>query len=156
MGNKTAYIELNTTNQIYSLSANKHEKPFSYMGIDFFPCVTLTSLSEILSKNYDYFVLDMGVLNVYTAQEFSKCDKQFLVCSPCKWKTVQTQEKLNQLYQQTYIHQKCVTVLENLQVKKSTISHLFDNRIPIPFISNPFHLEPDLFRVFYQILERNN
>lgn len=131
-------------------------KNFSFLGIDFFPCVTVTSLSEILSKKYDYFILDMGVLNIYTAQEFSKCDKQFLVCSLCKWKKAQTKEKLNHLYNQTYIHQECVTVLDNLQVRKSIISTLFENRIPIPFILNPFHLEPDLFRVFYQMLERNN
>lgn len=98
----------------------------------------------------------MGVLNAYTAKEFSKCDKQFLVCSLCKWKKAQTTEKLNQFYNQTYIHQKCVTVLDNLKEKESTISLLTDPRIPIPFIKNPFHLEPDLFRVFYQILERNN
>lgn len=124
--------------------------------MDFFPCITVASLSEILCKKYDYFILDMGVLNAYTAQEFSKCDKQFLVCSLCKWKKTQTEEKLRQLYHQTYIHQECVTVLDNLQGKKSTPSILFDHRIPIPFISNPFHLEPDLFHVFYRMLERNN
>lgn len=95
----------------------------------------------------------MGVLNTYTAQEFSKCDKQFLVCSLCKWKKDQTNEKLKQFYNQTYIHQKCVTVLDNLKVNESTISLLSGNRISIPFIKNPFRLEPDLFRVFNHLLD---
>lgn len=156
LGRKTAYIELNTTNQIYSLSHGRNKKSFSYLGIDFFPCVTVTSLSEILNKNYDYYILDMGVLNVYTAREFTKCDKQFLVCSLSKWKQQQTLEKLNQLFQQTCLYPGRVTILDNLQAKKSTFFSKFENRISIPFIPNPFQIETNLFCVFHRILERKN
>lgn len=156
LGRKTAYIELNTTNQIYSLFHGRNKKTFSYFGIDFFPCVTVTSLSEILNKNYDFFILDMGVLNVYTAREFSKCDKQFLVCSLSKWKKHQTMEKLNQLFQQTNLNQRRVTILDNLHSKKSTSFSMLDNRITIPFIPNPFQIETNLFCVFHRILERKN
>lgn len=156
LGRKTAYIELNSTNQIYTLAHGGNLKSFSYFGIDFFPQVSITSLSEVLNKKYDYYILDMGVLNNYTASEFAKCDKQFLVCSFSKWKKTQTMEKLNQLYQQTYITQERVTLLSNLEETKSTTFPLFKDRIPFPFIPNPFQLEPNLFHVFHHMLGRKN
>ena len=58
---KTAYIELNTTEQIKSLSQNNTTDPFVYKGIHIFPSTKVTSLSDILSQNFDYFILDMGV-----------------------------------------------------------------------------------------------
>lgn len=158
LGKKTAYIELNATNQIRALSPKKDTSFFSYLKIDFFPCTTITSLPEILQLNYDYFILDMGVLNTYTAKEFSKCEKQFLVCSLCKWKYHQTKEKIVKLLQQTNIHQENVIILDNMREKKSIFNTFFFlsmNRILIPFIPNPFQLEPSLFKVFHQILERN-
>lgn len=156
LGKKTAYIELNTTNQIYSLSHGRNQKSFSYLGIDFFPQVSITSLTEILNKKYDFYILDMGVLNVYTATEFAKCDKQFLVCSFSKWKKQKTLENIKQLYQKTNLCQERVILLSNLEGKKSNSSPWFTNRISIPFIPNPFQLEPNLFHVFYHILERKN
>ena len=152
LGRKTAYIELNATNQIFSLSHGGNQKSFSYYGIDFFPQVSVTSLREILNKNYDFYILDMGVLNHYTATEFAKCDKQLFVCSFSKWKKKQTMEKLNELYQQMYICQESVILLANLEGKKSTLLPMFPNRISIPFISNPFQLEPSLFHVLYLLL----
>lgn len=157
LGKKTAYIELNTTNQIQSLSPKQNEKYFSYMGFDIFPSITVTSLWEILCLNYDYFVLDMGVLNTYTAKEFSKCEHRFLVCSLSKWKIHQTLEKVEKFCQQTYIPKEHVTVLNNLKMQKSTFA-LFSTLpvkvISFPFIPNPFQLKPDTFHVFHQILER--
>ena len=156
MGKKVAYIELNTTNQIHSLSSGKTKRSFTYSGIVFYPCVTVTSLPEILNENFDFFLLDMGILNIYTAKEFIKCDKQFLVCSLGKWKEKQTLEKLEKLFNQTNLYQEQITLLSNLQTKESTIFSKFKNRISIPFIPNPFLLETHLFYVFQQLLERKN
>ena len=129
---------------------------FTYIGIDFFPCASITSLTEILNKNYDFYILDMGVINTYVAIELAKCDKQFLVCSLSKWKRHQTEDKINELFQQTHLSQERVTILANLQTKKSISFPGFKYRISIPFISNPFQLEPDLFRVFHHMLGRKN
>ena len=98
----------------------------------------------------------MGILNIYTAKEFIKCDKQFLVCSLGKWKEKQTLEKLEKLFNQTNLYQEQITLLSNLQTKESTIFSKFKNRISIPFIPNPFLLETHLFYVFQQLLERKN
>lgn len=158
LGKKTAYIELNTTNQIYSLNVCKKNKNFSYCGIDIFPCVSVTSLSEIIGLNYDFFVLDMGVLNTYTIKEFFKCESRFIVCSLSKWKLHINRERLEKLLHQTYTNQAQVTVLNNLSAEKSTFSIRSRLDMPIisfPYIPNPFQLKPEMFYVFHQILERN-
>lgn len=156
MGKKTAYIELNTSNQISSLHKRHVQKPFNYLGIGIFPCVTVTSLSEILALNYDYFVLDIGVLNAYTLKDFLKCDQRFLVCSLSKWKVQKTKEKLEKFFQYNNINTAHVTVLCNL-VEESKVLNFSNLSFPIisfPFIPNPFQLKPDVFHVFHQILER--
>ena len=155
---KTAYIELNTNNQICSLSLNTKENPFFYMGIKIFPAVNVTSLWDILRMDYDYFVLDMGVLNAYTAKEFAKCHHCFLVCDCSEWKYKYTEEKVEQLFQYTKLSQDHVTVLRNFGIKKSTLPIFSKYHFKIktfPFIQNPFQLQPVVFKDFKKLLERN-
>lgn len=155
LGMKTAYIELNTSNQINNLVNNSENQVFCYKGIDFFPSASVTFLSEILQKNYRYFVLDIGVLNTYTTKEFLRCDKQFLIGSPCKWKRPQIEEKIEQLFS-NLTKQNCFTVIMNLSEKESN-STIFSRykTVSFPYITNPFHLETRHFHVISQILERN-
>lgn len=156
LGKRVAYLELNTTNQILSLSPKKDTSYFSYIGITMFPCTQVTSLSEILQKDYDYFVLDMGIINTYTACEFSKCDKQFIVGSLCPWKRKRTFEKIEHLFNTTYIHRESITVLGDIGKKESTFSFFSHKRLRIysfPYIKNPFQLEPKIFDAFYEILD---
>ena len=67
---------------------------FYHMGIALFPNATPSSLSGILQMDFEYFILDMGVLNTYTAEAFSRCDKQYLVGSLNSWKRQKTLEKV--------------------------------------------------------------
>ena len=153
MGMKTAYIELNTTNQIRVLSKDKEKPSFTYKGIVFYPNTSVTSLSEILHKNYRYFVIDMGVLNTYTTTEFLRCDKQFLICSQSKWRYPQIQKKIENLFKSNQ-KKNCIQSIMNLSQKESTF-HLFPEsceHIFMPFIPNPFHLEPKHFNVFSLLL----
>jgi len=158
LGMKTAYIELNTTNQIYTLSSKRDNSSFTYKGFTVFPCVKVTSLAEILSKDYDYFVMDMSVLTTYLAREYAKCDFTFLVCSLCEWKMQSSLEKIEHLFQLTNLSQECVTILNNLGNEKST-NHIFSKRklqvVSFPFIRNPFQLQPKEFAIFAKLLERN-
>lgn len=120
-----------------------------------FPCMTFTSVTDILRMDFDYFILDMGVLNVYSAKEFAKCEKQFLVCSLSKWKRKQTFEKLLQLLNNTYISQEYITILGNCDKKESTLSLSLSVRfrmISVPFITNPFQLHSEFFTFFEKIL----
>lgn len=155
---KTAYIELNTTNQINSLSQKQDPASFSYLGFTVFPCVKVTSLLEVYNMNFDFFVVDMSVINTIIAREFAKCDYQFLVCSLCNWKNDNTLKKIDHLFQHTNISQETVTILSNLGIKKSIVSSFSKKRlrvIPFPFIPNPFQLQPKEFAIFTKLLERN-
>lgn len=155
LGKRTAYIELNTTNQISCLSPNRTRKKFTYMGISFFPAMTITSLPEVLNADYAYFILDMGILNTYTAKEFAKCNKQFLVCSLSKWRKPHALEKIAQFLKNNYINQEHVTVLANGTMKKSTsmISPKIKCRYcALPFIENPFQLATTDFAFFHHLL----
>lgn len=149
---KTAYIELNTTNQIRCLSKAHNKRVFSYKGIDFYPNTSLTSLGEILHKDYRYFVLDMGVLNTYTTKEFQRCDELFLICSPSKWRLPLAKEKIETLLKNV-MSQNHVTVIMNLCEKKSKVLRLsFAHRcVAFPFIPNPFQLETSMFHALYRI-----
>lgn len=151
---KTAYIELNATNQISCLSKAPKKKAFSHHGISFFPNATPASLAKILNGNYRYFIIDMGVLNTYTTKEFFRCDKQFLICSPSKWRLPHAKEKVDTLLRNT-MNQNHVTVILNLCNKKSEVPRLplVHRCIAYPFHPNPFQLEPKEFHALYRILE---
>ena len=149
---KTAYLELNTTNQIRSLS-NSSLDSFSYKGIHIFPSMKVTSLNTILSMDFDYFILDMGVLTNYTAMELSKCHKQFLVCNFCEWKKNLHIQKIEDLLKNTNLNRRRLTLLRTFE-NKSTLSNLlsFDVKT-FPFIPNPFQLPANLFSSLSQLLE---
>lgn len=151
---KTAYIELNTTNQICSLS-NGSLDSFLYLGIHIYPSTKVTSLTTVLSMDFDYFILDMGVLTNYTAVELSKCHKQFLVCNFCQWKRNILEEKITDLFQKTNLNKKSVTLLKTFD-NKSIGPNLFPLKVKsFPFITNPFQLPVDSFSDLNQLLERS-
>ena len=154
-GKKTAYVELNASNEISSLRENNKQDSFSYMGIHIFPHETYTSLPRILSKDYDYFILDMGVLNPYSVKEFAKYEKQYILCSLSEWKKRKTLEKLRKLLETSYISQKQIKLISNGCKKESTLKLSFQCSfpvLPIPFIQNPFQLNFEFFSHFGKIL----
>ena len=153
LGMKTAYIELNATNQILSISRKQQKSSFRYKGIMFYPNISVTSLSEILHLDYDVFILDMGVLNTYTIREFLRCDKPLLVCSPSKWRYTQTMERIKKTFYHLS-HRHCSVIL-NLSQKESTTTRFISSceHVPFPFIPNPFQLETNSFQTIYQILK---
>ena len=150
---KTAYIELNPTNQIHWLSQKQDISSFTYKGVVFYPNTSVTSLPEILHEDFRYFVLDMGVLTTYTVPEFLRCDKSFLVCSPSKWRCSQIEEKIDQLFQNQ--QQNCFSLIMNLQKNESTFSIFSKNckQLYFPYIQNPFHLESQHFLAISLLLK---
>ena len=108
--------------------------------------------------NFDYFILDMGVLNTYTAKEFFKCEKTFLVCSLSKWKRAHTLEKVTQLLTENYMSQDYITILGNCGKNESTLTLSPRVRLPmisVPFITNPFQLPSELFAFFTKVLGKS-
>lgn len=125
------------------------------MGITIFPGTTLTSISEILRMDFDYFIFDMGVLNAYTSKEFARCEKQFLVCSLNKWKRELTLEKITQLLKNTCMNQEHITILGNCSMKESRLKlspNVRFRMIYLPYIENPFQLHSGFFTFFEKLL----
>lgn len=145
LGMKTAYIELNTHNHISALVKKRKKPSFHYKGIVFYPNTNVTSLPEILRKDYRFFILDMGVLTTYTANEFLRCDKSFLICSPSKWRKNQLHKKIESLFKNQ--KQNCFTLIMNLNYEESY------TYISFPYISNPFQIEPRHFRAISLLLK---
>ena len=92
---KTAYIELNPSDQISSLKNKDCRTRFSHYHIDFFPNSTLSSYNNILSGKHQYYVIDFGVLNINTLNDFMRCDIKFAICSLSPWKTTSLTKFLN-------------------------------------------------------------
>lgn len=143
---KTAYIELNTHNHICALAHNSKKPSFLYKGIVFYPNTTVTSLPEILRKDYRYFILDMGVITTYTTNEFLRCDKPFLICSASKWRKSQQKKRTENLLK-NQSNKNCITLIMNLKYEESYSDFSF------PYILNPFQLEPKHFRAISLLLK---
>ena len=91
----TAYIVLISSFQIISLKNKDCSTRFSHYHIDFFPNSTLSSYNYILSGNHQYYVIDFGVLNINTLNDFMSCDIIFAICSLSPWKTTSLTKYLN-------------------------------------------------------------
>lgn len=153
---KTAYIEFNTSDEIRFIKRKKPQESFSHFGIALFPNVTHSSLFDILEMDFEYFILDMGVLNTYTIEQFSCCHKQFIVGSLNSWKRQKTLEKLNNLTQNHIIHQNKVIFIQIAKQKESdfcAFSKPFCKIVDAPYIPNPFQISFDSFG-FYETLLR--
>lgn len=108
--------------------------------------------------DFQYFVLDMGVLNVYTANEFAKCETQFLVGSLSKWKRKHTLDNVEKLIFNSNLHPEYFTLLTSGSENESNFSLSLPcslSALPIPYIPNPFQLHSELFSFFGKILGKN-
>ncbi len=152
---KTAYVELNSSDEIRFIKGGTQKKMFYHMGIALFPNVTPSSLSDILQMDFEYFILDMGVLNTYTAEQFSHCYKQFIVGSLNSWKRQKTLEKIKHFTKNTMIHQDKVIFIRVSAEKESNLS-IFSNPfakiVNAPYIPNPFQISFDSFGFYENLL----
>ena len=55
---RTAYVELNGTHEILSLSKTADEKVFTYKNVDFFPHAVMSTLTEILNMRSERVIID--------------------------------------------------------------------------------------------------
>lgn len=137
---KTAYIELNATDEIANLANNKDASFFRYKNIDFYPNATLSSLTELLDKNYKIFVIDFGVMNPRKMKDLFRCTQKICICPSAQWKTVDTSKESNINYED-----KDIKLLVNLVEKKPNFK-ASKKFFTFPFLQNPFHLTPQYFQ----------
>lgn len=147
----TAYLELNASREIHLLNTKSGAKPFTYMGIDFFPEITLRQLPEILQQGYGILVLDFGVPNTYTFPEFLRCEQKLAVCSFSPWKKDQYDSFFAHYNKNKEMLHMNVKILGNYGIKDKHKK----NCDTIPFLPNPFQLAPGEFTFFDRLLERN-
>ena len=154
----TAYVEVNGTNEISCLRKKPTDEMFRHMNIAFYPNSTFSMFNEIRKKEYKYIILDFGVLNTYSAKEFMRCDKRYILCSCSPWKEGQFSNYLGFLEENNINVNTDITLLGNLVEKNSYpdnfkfMNHKFDS---IPYIANPFLITSQYFKLFENILERN-
>ena len=114
--------------------------------------VTSDYIMERLHKDWTKPTL-LKLLTRLCEREFLRCDKRFLICSQSKWRYSHIEQKMNQLFKNNH-NTNCIQLIMNLAKKESNFSILPQSceYIFMPFIPNPFQLEPNLFHVFRNII----
>lgn len=153
-----AYIELNSTKQISVLNKRNTAGTFTKIGIDFFPSITLSKLTDILSQNYDFFIIDFGILNQFTINEYRRCNTQLAICPVSPWKRNIFDEFINMFKEKYTNYQTQIYFLGNNNKENlNKIHRVYKiNILPLPFLPNPFQITSEEFDFFKRIIERNN
>lgn len=139
------------------LSKSGKKEPFTQTGFHIFPQTTISALPEILRMNYDYLIFDYGVLNPNIAQEFSRCDYQYLIGDLSNWKKTITLEKSEQYINKKIIKPEYVTFLGNPLIKESHCCRFlssFYQVYSVPYIKNPFRITSEDFIFYESIFKR--
>lgn len=153
----TAYLEVNASNEIASLSKKTDKTlPFTKNKITYYPKLTLSNAEKILTKHYKYFVLDFGNPNSHTFPVFTRCDIKIIIGYTQPWKQA-AYEKF--VHEHTFIQQKnkedCYYI-GNIMGSRGSLDKLSKKlgvrMIPMPFFSNPFQITSEQFSFFEEIL----
>lgn len=153
-----AYIELNSTDEIYQINPRKERTKFKFMGIDFYPNCTLIELPNIMSMKYQYFIMDFGVLNSYTSKEFNRCQARFAICDYKEWKFDQIEAFLsNETIWTTSLKDTLIIMGKNISKQSCKLfrNEHGHNIMSIPTIPNPFQITSELFEFFEELLIRS-
>ena len=70
---------------------------FRKKGVDYYPDLTIRKMTELLHRDYEYSILDFGVLTPHTRPEFLHCDKRIVLCNVSPWKTTQFDKFVHKL-----------------------------------------------------------
>ena len=155
LGEKAAYIELNGTDEIASLSKKKEKHPFSYYGIAMYPSVTMRNLEKIFSFQFSYFILDMGAWNPNTISPFWRSDLCLIMCSLSLWQMPNFKEFQKKLPDNNMMNQEKVKFLANLGIKEQLAAFSkksFPDVRCFPYLPEPFRLTPQDWPFFETLL----
>ncbi|CUH91717.1 hypothetical protein [Herbinix luporum] len=89
-GFKTAYLECNNHMDFQRLQeayewSREDEKSFSLDNITYFKQVTKKQLVDILSEDYECYILDFGTDFISSKEEFIRCDKKVIIGDNGVW-----------------------------------------------------------------------
>lgn len=154
---RAAYIEFNGTHQILALASGPDKRSFRYCGMDFFADVTFATLPAIMQKPFEYYILDMGVLNQNTIREFAQCDLCLILGSVCAWNSEAFGSfagKFNKYYTE---NPNRFRFLGSLGIKENVTAFRRRYKVPVeifPYVENPFQLSSVDWRLIEDLLER--
>jgi hypothetical protein len=155
---RTAYVELNGSNQIRSLSDDPDMDTFFYMDIACYPSSIAEDLNRILAERFSYIILDLGVLTSDTCREFYRCDLKFIIGSVSPWKAGRFYDTLESLLYNTNPSQDHIVILGNLGIKETLrdFQRFCGCQVyAIPFLQNPFQLTTANCTFFQEMLAKN-
>ena len=154
-------MEMNASHEIALL--NKREEAtldsklyFRKKGVDYYPDLTIRKMTELLHRDYEYSILDFGVLTPHTRPEFLHCDKRIVLCNVSPWKTTQFDKFVHKLkkYKVPLEEVKFVNAYGDM-IKKNQeqIYKQYGIRVePAPLLCNPFQLLIEFRPEVYQAL----
>jgi hypothetical protein len=154
---RTAYVELNRSNQIHALADDRDAEMFRFMDIVCYPRAIAEDLPRILAERYTYVILDLGVLASETNRDFYRCDLKFIIGSVSPWKSDRFLEVLESLLYHTNVSQEHILIMGNLGSKENLKAFERLSRLSvcaIPVLQNPFQLTTANCTFFQEMLAK--
>ncbi|WP_022748153.1 hypothetical protein [Lachnobacterium bovis] len=137
---------------------------FKHLNIDFYPNVLFRDLINIRSKQYNFFIVDMGVLNQNILSEFLRHDVHFVIGYSNKIKASTFNNYIDFILSPYDIEKSSsksallkntkTTLLSNLGLPndiKSFSKQYHYSLNSIPFFFNPFHLTSAEWKFFQDL-----
>ncbi|MCM1105402.1 MAG: hypothetical protein NC355_00525 [Blautia sp.] len=156
----TAYLEMNASHEIRALAGRPdHGSSFRHQRIEYYPDMTLSYAQKILAGHYRYYVLDFGCPGPHTLREFDKCDHRLIIGCAGAWKATQYRKFVEHTINNPYREEDYLYIGNFMGCKNDIelLSHAFGARvIPMPYLSDPFHVASSYFGFFEDILRRRH
>lgn len=157
MGKREAFAQIEQYVEGYS----SDEETFCYRGVDYYKEVEDSSVSNILSRDYDFFLFDLGY-GRSTIKELIRSDYKLAVMTHSEWRN---RDIINFL--QDYCREEWfvdIIFVHNLHTKdthskgrnkdyKKEVQ--INKKINIPLIWDKYKIAPEVREVFREIVELN-
>jgi hypothetical protein len=154
---KTAYLEVNASHEIASLSGEADPSAaFRRQGVVYYPSLTVRRISEVTQQRFKYYILDFGRPTPHTFPEFLRCDHRIILTDTAIWKTAELDRFFLefQKYNTAWNTFKMVCLRGTEEGCANLYKRCGVRVISAPFLGNPFHITSGQFSFFETILKR--
>lgn len=148
---KTALVELNSTGAFQSIQRayegshlTLEDRDFHMKGVHYYKHHESIHLLNILSKSYDYVIMDIGSCESPYFDEFLRSDRSIVIGHAIEWKREELIDFWNHHKNESNASKWMFCILfSNKQEVKELNKHLNKKVYLIPFHPDPFILHPD-------------
>lgn len=124
--------------------------------VDYYPRLSHQAIPDVMNADYQYLILDFGVITESVFREFLRCNRKLVIGSLVPWK----QESFYGFFQRYNLEKLWESFLFlllygnhadtwRLSQKTKTPHKYFQG---IPFLKNPFHIEKEQFSFLDRLL----